>query len=323
MQIPRRYKNAPAEFSVNLRLQALGRMIGSIYPSAWANIFNNKCLEISKSAFGELPTEWRLNIPPNGQMCNPIINDRIVNLLQKGEVNIVQTMSRILPSGDVELIDGKMISDTDTIILCTGYTYDYSLIPESISPVRDINRKWQASQASSNRPLHKLYRGLLSLDYPDSLAFLGVSGYPSSQMPLYDLISMAISQIWKGAYDLPSKEEMEAEVNERHAWLLELASKDSQSILPGRLKVGPWMEWLHDAAGTGVNERLGYGLSGWWYWITNFSSARKLMNGVNSPHIWRLFDGRRKKWDGAWEAIERVNQEARERQKGAIVKKTD
>jgi dimethylaniline monooxygenase (N-oxide forming) len=107
---------------------------------------------------------------------------------------------------------------------------------------------------------------------------------------------MAITQIWKGAYLFPSREIMEAEVAARHTWLLQLASKDSPSILPGRLKVGPWMTWLHDAAGTGVNEKLGYGWKGWWYWLVRNGECRDLMNGVNSPYIWRLFEGRRKKW---------------------------
>lgn len=43
--------------------------------------------------------------------------------------------------------------------------------------------------------------------------------------------------------------------------------------------------------------------------------CRDLMNGVNSPHIWRLFEGRRKKWEGAGEAVRRVNGEARERER--------
>lgn len=56
------------------------------------------------------------------------------------------------------------------------------------------------------------------------------------------------------------------------------------------------MTWLHDAAGTGVNEKLGYGWKGWWYWLVRNGECRDLMNGVNSPYIWRLFEGRRKKW---------------------------
>jgi dimethylaniline monooxygenase (N-oxide forming) len=317
MQVPRVHNNAPPEFSITLRMQAFGKIIGNIAPSKWAFFFNKKVLEMSKAAFGDLPPEWRFNVPPEGQMCNPIINDKIVNLMRKSEVSVVQSMRRVLSSGVIELVGGEILSDVDTIILCTGYQYNYSLVSETISPIRHTNSRWEASRASNKRPLHRLYQGILSLDYPDSLAYLGVSGYPSAQMPLYDLITMATAQIWKGAYKLPSRVEMEADVDKRHAWLLEMAALDGPAVLPGRMKVGPWMQWLHEVAGTGVNERLGYGLSGWLYWLKNMSYCRSLMNGINSPHIWRLFDGRRKKWDGADKAVRLLNEDAKARRREA------
>ncbi|KAH9204067.1 dimethylaniline monooxygenase 2 [Leptodontidium sp. 2 PMI_412] len=311
--IPRYYEGAPAEFSISLRMQALGRVVGNIAPSRWAMMFNRKCLAISNDSFGSLPRDWRFNILPEGQMCNPIINDKIIDMLRKGQVSVVQTMRSVLKSGEIELVSEEVLSDVDTIILCTGYKYDYSLLPGYASPIRDSNRQWEACPASSGRPLPKLYQGIFSLDYPDSLAFLGVSGYPSSQMPLNDLIAMAIAQIWKGAYDLPSRAEMESEVDSRHRWLIEMATRDGPSILPGRVKVGPWMQWLHKAAGTGVNDNLGYGWRGWLFWLKCRSFCQSLMNGINSPHLWRLFEGRRRKWAGAKEALIRVNEDAKSR----------
>lgn len=71
-------------------------------------------------------------------MRNPIINDRIVSLLKKGEVNVVQSMKSVNSEGEVGLADGEVLKE-DTIILCTGYTYDYSLIPAEISPIRNPN----------------------------------------------------------------------------------------------------------------------------------------------------------------------------------------
>jgi dimethylaniline monooxygenase (N-oxide forming) len=42
-----------------------------------------------------------------------------------------------------------------------------------------------------------------------------------------------------------------------------------------------------------------------------------LMDGIYSPHVYRLFDsnGKRKKWDGAREAIEKVNEDVKKRSK--------
>lgn len=71
------------------------------------------------------------------------------------------------------------------------------------------------------------------------------------------------------------------------------------------------MKWANDAAGTGVNEYLGYGLKGWWFWLTNMRLCNVLMGGVYSPHLYRVFEGKRRKWDGAGAEIERVNEAVR------------
>ncbi|RDW81857.1 hypothetical protein BP6252_02969 [Coleophoma cylindrospora] len=316
--VPRYHHNMPVEFYATIKLQAIGRILDSISPSLWAYIFNRRVMHISNHAFGTLDSKWRFSKPPPGRMSNPIINDRIVDILRKGEVSIVQSLHSILPSGEAKLSDGQTISDIDTIILCTGYIYDYSLFDESISPISIRNPKWDASRASGNRSLQRLYQGIFSLEYPESLAFIGASHYPSSQMPLCDLVSMALAQVWKGAYPLPSREVMEDEVNQRQAWLVARArAKEGPSVLPGEMKSGPWMQWLHEAAGTGVTEKLSYTLRGWWYWLTNMSYCNFLMTSVNTPHIWRLFDGRRKKWEGAEEAIRAVNTDAAARMKSA------
>ncbi|RDW62513.1 hypothetical protein BP5796_10815 [Coleophoma crateriformis] len=316
--IPRYYHNVPVEFVATMRLQAIARIMGQISPSLWASTFNRKMMQISNDSFGTLDPKWRFTNPPPGRISNPIINDHIVDLFRQGEVCIVPSLHSILPSGEAKLSDGQRISDIDTIILCTGYEYDFSLFDESISPINIRNPEWDASRVTSNRPLRRLYQGIFSLEHPESLAFIGASGYPASQMPLFDLVSMALAQIWKGAYPLPSREVMEDDVNQRNAWLVALArSKEGPSVLPGSIKSGPWMQWLHEAAGTGVNERLTYSLRGWWYWLTNMSYCNTLMTGVNTPHIWRLFDGRRKKWEGAADAIRAVNTDASARMKKA------
>ena len=126
---------------------------------------------------------------------------------------------------------------------------------------------------------------------------------------------MALAQIWKGAYPLPSREKMEKEIDHRLAWIVRLAVKGGPRVRPGDMQPGPWMKWLHDAAGTNVETKLGYGLSGWRYWLTNMSSCNMMVTGISTPHVWRLFDGRRKKWDSAAAAIRKVNEDADARKK--------
>jgi dimethylaniline monooxygenase (N-oxide forming) len=70
-----------------------------------------------------------------------------------------------------------------------------------------------------------------------------------------------------------------------------------------------WLHWCHDAAGTGINENLGYRVSGWRFSARDTRLSNLLMGGVETPFALRLFDGKRKKWDGARQAIIDVNKE--------------
>ena len=72
------------------------------------------------------------------------------------------------------------------------------------------------------------------------------------------------------------------------------------------------MTFLHDAAGTDVLRKLGYGLAGWRFWYQDRDFCHMLMTGVNSIHTSRLFEGRpgsRKQWDGARRAIIEANED--------------
>lgn len=122
-------------------------------------------------------------------------------------------------------------------------------------------------------------------------------------------MSMALAQIWKGDYKFPSEANMNKEIDKHHRWIAKLAEKDT--VYGNIVQEGPWQYFLHDAAGTGCNENLGYGLRGWLFWLKNPRWCNLLMTGVDSPHSWRLFDGKRKKWDGAKEAILQANENAK------------
>ena len=56
------------------------------------------------------------------------------------------------------------------------------------------------------------------------------------------------------------------------------------------------MRWVNDAVGTGVNVMLGYGAQGWRFWWSDTAVGRLCMDGICSPHIYRVFPGKRKMW---------------------------
>lgn len=77
----------------------------------------------------------------------------------------------------------------------------------------------------------------------------------------YDLASMAVAQVWKGASELPSREEMELHVDNHHKWVCGPA--DRGSVFPTIVRSYEWMQWVNKTAGTGMDENLGYGPRGW------------------------------------------------------------
>jgi dimethylaniline monooxygenase (N-oxide forming) len=65
-------------------------------------------------------------------------------------------------------------------------------------------------------------------------------------------------------------------------------------------------------AGTGVDENLGYGWKGWRFWWRERKLSDLMMRGVMTPYMYKMFDGRRKKWDGAKDAIVAANENVKQ-----------
>jgi dimethylaniline monooxygenase (N-oxide forming) len=73
---------------------------------------------------------------------------------------------------------------------------------------------------------------------------------------------MATAQIWKGASKLPTKAEMNTNADAQQVWFANLASSTS-NVSPGNVDAATWTQAIDELAGTGVNEYLGYGWTGW------------------------------------------------------------
>ncbi len=130
-----------------------------------------------------------------------------------------------------------------------------------------------------------------------SLAIMGCVAFASGSFPLFDLASMAVAQIWKGNSSLPTQQEMEQAVDRHHAWMCGIAEEGA--ALPTYIKQHEWVSWVSSTAGTNTEESLGWGWNGWRFWSSDPAFCRLLLGGVYTPHMFRYFDGKRKKWDGA------------------------
>jgi dimethylaniline monooxygenase (N-oxide forming) len=79
------------------------------------------------------------------------------------------------------------------------------------------------------------------------------------------------------------------------------------NVSPGIVDGQTWLRALDNLAGTGVGECLGWGWRGWWFWFTSMRLCSLLVGGIWSPHLHRLFNVKKKQWEGAKQAIEKAN----------------
>jgi dimethylaniline monooxygenase (N-oxide forming) len=301
--MPRIVNGKPIDHTLTMRFAAIQDILTAYFPAVAENMFNKVAKGIQDKAF-KLRPEWRFEPATSLKQSVPIVSDYLVSHLESGAIRSVAGIERISGPSSVQLSDGTTL-EVDTIIWCTGYKTDFSFLNASYDPTKNITSAWAQSKGSNNKPLARLYQNIFSLRAPNSLAFLGTVAFPSPAFQAYDLATMAIAQVWKGASPLPGQAAMEEEVDAHHQWVISLAQRGT--VYPGIVQPGPWMRWVNEAAGTGVNEMLGYGPKGWKFWWGDGKFCTMCYDGILSPHVFRVFEGKRKRWHGARQAIEKVN----------------
>jgi dimethylaniline monooxygenase (N-oxide forming) len=260
------------------------------------------CNQITKKHFVIDPA-WRLFPGPSLTTHVPLVHDKIVSLLEAGDVVSVHGISHFVDASTVELSDGTKL-EVDAVIYCTGYEPEFSLLGPDLDPTKRSNGETRSGLA-------RLYQNIFPPRHSDSVAYMNYARINMGADTISDICSLAIAQVWKGGYALPSEKDMEAEIDKHHAWIDELSKENKDAYWHGMVKEGSWLEFLDTAAGMGINENLGYGWKAWKFWWKERGLCDLIMVGVNLPYVYRLFEGRRKRWEGAREAIVRINKEAK------------
>jgi dimethylaniline monooxygenase (N-oxide forming) len=260
----------------------------------------------SKKSF-KLDPSWRLSPAPSLANHQPVITDNLVSSLWAGDITSVHGLRDFIDDETVELLDGTELV-VDAVIFCTGYEPDFSLV-SGFDPTADVSHN-DKNTPYRGPPLARLYYNLLPVKYADSVAYMNYAALTDGAFTIIDLISMAIAQIWKGNSPLPSEKEMNETIDKHHEWVKSLA--DGDTVYAGIVNPGPYYTFLNNAAGTRVDEKLGYGLEGWKFWFKERKLCNLIMRGVMTPYMYRIFDGgKRKQWEGARDAIIHANEHAK------------
>jgi dimethylaniline monooxygenase (N-oxide forming) len=312
----------PADVVFNRRTSIIMRFMGSISPKLLTKLLSTAMLSLGKAAFPDLKDHPSLNPPrtlwPAIQHRLPVFPDKaFAESLANGSVKTVTSISGITGPKSVALADGTVLQDIDAIIVCTGYHYDSSVLDGTPGDPLDPQLApdgYKAIRAtkyhSAQDPFPRLYLGLLSPIYPESLAVLGQTAMAGGTFAYCDLFTQAIASLWSGAYPMPSKAEMERSIDKHYKYLvscLDTAPVPHQWLLINNDEL---YRFVNMAAGTGVIEKLGnWSLECWKFWWSNRKLYKMMMDGANVASAYRIFDmGRgRKPWEGAKENFEKVN----------------
>ncbi|CAJ2509013.1 Uu.00g140390.m01.CDS01 [Anthostomella pinea] len=302
--LPRWVNEQPVDHVRTYRKYCILQLMSRYTPSLWTSTMNSVIKKLQHQVFDMNP-EWRFEPAPSIINQRPLVSDDLVDKLAAGTIVSTYGLERVLDASTVETSDGKQY-EVDAIIFCTGFSVDFSVVGDA-DPTRATTKAWEETSGSNGRALPRLYQNIFSLDHPDSLAFMGYLSFMNPAFFMFDLASMAVAQLWKGNSAFPPQAEMERQVDQHHAWVCSLAA--TGSVMPAIVKASDWMDWVSDVAGTNLETYLGYGFAGWSFWFSDRRFCSWLMDGLLSPHMYRLFPGKRKSWAGARDAIIAMNED--------------
>lgn len=308
--IPRFVDGKPSDLTLTVRLSKLKYAIAALSPALAELFFNTVVKSITNKAF-KLKPEWNIHPAPSILTHQPIVSDNLIDCLANHSIINRPNIHHFTGPKSVEFTDGSTLEDIDAIICCTGFTRDFSLVPDMLPVLFPSTAKpdpWTSHPNSDGRPLPHLYQNIFPLEHNDSVAYLSNFTYPTGYMPIVDLASMAVAQVWKGTSSLPSRDRMAEQIDSHHTWLVRQLQKGT--VASDFVQDESWAKAMHDLAGTACNEMLGYGTAGWKWWFSDPGFAGLVMGGVESAFVMRLFEGKRKKWEGAKDAILEVNRQA-------------
>lgn len=294
--------------------QALGA-IAKVQPNVAAHKTHEALSKLQDMTWPELKNHPALAAGrpvPSVSSHLPVLSDTLPEDLLDGTAESVQAIDSIVGPQSVLLLDGATLTDIDVIICCTGSRENFStLMPAEYDPANetlapDAFAKLRQTPFYNGQAL-RLYRNFMSIEAPHSLAFLGYAIIQRSAPALYDLITMALAQMWSGAFPMPEHAEMEDDFD-KHVTYLVAELNNGHVGRAGLTNGTEFEEWLNRVAGTGVDESLESRC------FVEPGLYKMVMDGVDSPHVMRLLDTERgrKAWNGARRAIEKANEEAEE-----------
>ena len=304
LPVTRMRNGTPGDLLVTWRRRLINQWLMHYTPRLHKG-FADQCLKYFGRSLAKIPLDpaWRLEPFPSIMLKLPGLTENVLPMLADGRVTSLRGIKRFLGAKTIEFEDGTILDDIDAVIFCTGYRADWSAAPfvETSTPT---------AHGYKGRPMTRLYMNLFPPRYADSCAMLCYSAFGKNNgFSFSDVISMAISNVWRGVSSdmMPGRQEMERWVDEQQAWVAGRWALDP-NIDISMVRQWIFQPWNHAAAGTGM-ENLGWGWKGWSFWLRDRKMSNMMNNGVETAHMFRFFEtDKRKAWPGARDEIMHQNE---------------
>ncbi|MCJ1289807.1 hypothetical protein MMC34_001340 [Xylographa carneopallida] len=306
---PRTHHGLPLDLKFPRRLLAIKNILARFVPTVSQWLFDREVRALTTSVY-TLDPSWRIHPPPTIVSHQPTITDTLIPCLHAGSITSVHGIHRFRSAKAIELLDGSILTDIDAVVLCAGYQPRLDLMPDHNPTASPQTRAFVQKTGYNGPPLARLYQNIFPPAHASSVAYLNYNSLTEGAVPVGDLCAMAVAGVWSRAHRLPAPAAMDAHIDAHHAWVAALATNDT--VYAAIVNEGPWLSFLNDAAGTRVNEHLGYGWRGWAFWISDWRFCNLCMGGVLSAHVYRLWG--RGRWEGARGAVEKANREVVKRE---------
>ena len=317
--LPRFLKNGKSlDHELSYRQFQVKEVIDTVVPRLSMRFLDGFVHKIQNTEFGTFDPQWRLQPTPSLLHQNPTVTDTLVPALRAGKISSAHGPKRITGDYTVELDDGSVVT-VDSIVCCTGYSLDYSILGRHDPTLNAVAR------GGHDRETPRLYQNIFSLDHPNSLAFVGIALLILPAFLLSDLSSMAIAGLWSNRPEtpqLPPQQDMEQWYAAHLAWVNSIrALSPERKFVKLTVRSRNWLPWITQQGGCEVDSHLGYfSLASWKLWWFDRQFHNLLASGIWSPHVYRLFStsrlNGRKTWVGARDAIIRVNDHVKARLDG-------
>lgn len=221
-------------------------------PRLWFWFLDSILVRMSRKAFPGVVDKYGLLPAASVETTTPVIVDQLISHIEAGSADIIGAVEKVTGPRTVQLKDGTIIEDLDAIIFCTGYHFSVPFIPKEFDPY----------PVDGEPP--QLYQNIYPL-HPDpgvrnSLAFVGQGATAFPGFAMFESVTMATAQIWKGKSNLPPLSEMQQWYQDNVDVYREKKArmKTDSTFYPVMLPIARWWPFLDSIAGTGIMEHFSW-----------------------------------------------------------------